>query len=55
VIVLAGLWLANCGVEDCSVVDVVSSASVDLADFEQYGNNLGQCNEPGGAGCITNW
>lgn len=53
--VLAGLWLADCGASDCSPVDVDSSTTVDLDDFSQYSDNLGQCNEPYAPGCTANW
>ena len=53
--VLAALWLADCGVVDCSAVDTDSSATVDLDDFGAFSDKWGTCNGPGVEGCISNW
>ena len=53
--VLVSMWLADCGLADCSAVDTDNSSTVNLVDFAEYCDNFGQCNEPGGAGCIINW
>lgn len=54
-LLLVELWLADCGISDCAVVDLDDSMTVDLIDFAGYSDNLGRCNDPCGSGCTTNW